>query len=55
VVRQHAGFHTCAADVVRKVESGNKATARDLLSGAFATASKDTIAAILKLKKEVGA
>lgn len=54
LLSQHATFHKCASDVVRKVESGDKASAKNLLVGNFASASKDTVAAILKLKKEVG-
>lgn len=51
---RHAHFHRCAADVVKKVESGDPTNARSMLNGAFATASKDTIAAIMQLKKDVG-
>jgi Chemoreceptor zinc-binding domain len=51
---RHAHFHKCAADVVKKVETGDPAGAKSMLAGVFATASKDTIGAIMQLKKEVG-
>ena len=52
LVTKHANFHRCAADVVRKVEGGDKPGAKSLLVGPFASASKDTVAAIMELKKE---
>lgn len=52
LVSKHANFHRCAADVVKKVEASDKAGARSLLSGPFASASKDTVTAIMVLKKE---
>ena len=54
LVERHANFHRCAADVVKKVEAGDPTSARSMLAGAFAVASKDTIGAIMQLKKEVG-
>lgn len=54
LVERHAGFHRCAADVVKKVEGGDKTAAKAMLSGVFAAASKDTIGAIMELKKAVG-
>lgn len=52
LVRKHANFHVCAGDVVKKVEGGDKAGAKSLLTGNFIAASKDTVAAIMALKKE---
>ncbi len=52
LVKKHANFHICAADVVKKVETGDKAGAKGLLGAAFAVASKETVAAIMELKKE---
>jgi hypothetical protein len=52
LVKKHANFHVCAADVVKKVEVGDKSAAKGLLGAAFATASKETVAAIMELKKE---
>lgn len=54
LVNLHANFHKCAAEVVKKVETGDKNSAKTMLSGPFANASKDTIGAIMQLKKEVG-
>jgi hypothetical protein len=52
LVKKHANFHVCAADVVKKVESNDKAGAKTALGGAFASASKETVTAIMELKKE---
>lgn len=52
LVEEHAKFHRCAGDVVRKVECGDVAGARTALGGAFVAASKDTVAAIMELKRE---
>lgn len=52
LVSKHANFHRCAADVVKKVEGGDKAGAKSLLAGQFAVASKETVTAIMELKKE---
>jgi hypothetical protein len=51
LVKKHANFHICAADVVKKVESGDKPGAKSSLGGAFAAASKETVTAIMELKK----
>jgi len=53
LVKKHANFHLCAAEVVKKAESGDKAAAKSALGGSFASASKETIEAVMKLKKEV--
>ena len=52
LVKKHANFHVCAADVVKKVEGNDKTGAKTLLGSAFAAASKETVTAIMELKKE---
>ena len=52
LVKKHANFHVCAGDVVKKVEGGDKAGAKAALGGPFAAASKETVTAIMELKKE---
>lgn len=52
LVKKHANFHICAADVVKKVEGGDKGGAKSALGGPFAVASKETVTAIMELKKE---
>ena len=52
LVKKHANFHVCAADVVKKVEGNDKTGAKASLGGPFAVASKETVAAIMELKKE---
>lgn len=52
LVKKHANFHLCAGDVVKKVETGDRNGAKAALGGAFAAASKETVAAIMDLKKE---
>lgn len=52
LVKKHANFHLCAGDVVKKVEGGDKAGAKAALGGAFSAASKETVTAIMDLKKE---
>lgn len=52
VVKAHARFHVEAGAVVRQVEGGDPAGARAAMGGAFAIASKETVAAILGLKRE---
>lgn len=54
VVRKHADFHACAAEVVRKVHDGDKAGARRDLEGAFQSASMQLINAVAELRTEVG-
>lgn len=51
---KHAHFHRCAGEVVKKVESHDLATAREILKGEFALAAKETVSAIMDLKQEVG-
>lgn len=52
LVAKHAIFHRCAGDVVKKVETGDCPGAKAALGGAFAAASKETVTAIMELKKE---
>lgn len=53
VVRKHADFHVCAAEVVRKVDAGDKEGARKDLEGPFRTASMQLINAVVELRDEV--
>jgi methyl-accepting chemotaxis protein len=50
---KHANFHLCAGTIVRKVDEHDKASAAALLKGEFAVAAKETVTAILSLKKEI--
>ncbi|MDP1733856.1 MAG: CZB domain-containing protein [Sulfuritalea sp.] len=52
LVGKHAHFHVCAAEIVRKVEGGDKAGAKAALGGPFVGASRATVAAIMTLKAE---
>ena len=52
--REHANFHRCAADVVKKIESGDPKGAEQLLErGPFVAASTNTVNAIMQMKREV--
>ena len=53
LVTKHANFHRCAGDVVKKVEFHDKTGAMSLLNGEFAAAAKETVTAIMDLKKEI--
>jgi methyl-accepting chemotaxis protein len=53
LVGKHAHFHRCAGEVVRKVDSGDKTGAMSILKGEFASAAKETVTAIMDLRKEV--
>ncbi len=50
---KHAHFHRCAGDVVKKVEAHDKTAATAILSGEFAGAAKETVTAIMALKREI--
>ena len=52
VLRKHAHFHACAAEVVRKAEQGEKAAAMKALDGAFEAASRQLVNAVVELKTE---
>lgn len=54
LVAKHANFHRCAADVVRKVEANERPAARAMLTGEFSVASKETVTAIMEMKKGAG-
>ena len=51
LVEKHAHFHKCAAEVVRKVESGDRDGARLALRD-LAGVSRETVAAIMELRKD---
>ncbi|CAK0739181.1 methyl-accepting chemotaxis protein I, serine sensor receptor [Gammaproteobacteria bacterium] len=53
LVTKHAHFHRCAGRVVEKVESGDKVGATSILKGEFSVAAKETVTAIMNLKKEI--
>jgi hypothetical protein len=55
VVSKHAHFHNCAAEVVRKMEDGDKAGAMTAMDGAFESASRQLINAVAELRTEVSA
>lgn len=52
VLKKHAHFHACAAEVVRKAEQGDKAAAMKVLDGAFEAASRQLVNALVELKTE---
>jgi methyl-accepting chemotaxis protein len=51
---EHANFHRCAGDVVRKVENKDLTGAKSILAGEFVDAAKGTVSAIMALKGEIG-
>lgn len=51
LVKKHAGFHLRASEVVAQVEHQNPNAARTLLGGAFSAASRETVTAIMELRK----
>lgn len=55
LVKKHTQFHLQAAEVVRKIESGDKPGAESLLATGreFSAASKDIVGAIMQLEQEV--
>ncbi|MCM2306077.1 MAG: CZB domain-containing protein [Sulfuritalea sp.] len=52
VLRKHAHFHACAAEVLRKAEQGDKAAAMKVLDGAFEAASRQLVNAVVELRTE---
>lgn len=52
---QHAQFHTCAGDVVSKINEGDNESALHMLDAgsAFTNTSTDTVSAIIKMRKEI--
>ena len=53
LVSNHANFHRCAGDVIRKVESNDKAGALQILSGEFGASAKETVASLISLKNAI--
>jgi methyl-accepting chemotaxis protein len=53
LVAKHANFHRCAGDIVKKVDSHDKAGAVSILNGEFSISAKETVTAIMDLKKEI--
>jgi methyl-accepting chemotaxis protein len=53
LLTKHANFHVCAGSVVKKVEEHDKAGAEAVLKGEFAIAAKETVTAIMNLKKDI--
>ena len=53
LVKKHAHFHRCAGGIVRKVESHDKVGALSVLKGEFAVISKDTVTALMNLKRTI--
>lgn len=51
--KKHAEFHTCAAEVIRKVESGDQAGARAVINGPFEAASRGVVRAIAELREQM--
>jgi hypothetical protein len=51
LVSAHAEFHRCAGEIVLRFQSGDKSGARTILDGAFHDHSKETAAAIQRLKR----
>lgn len=54
--KEHAHFHTCAGDVVAKINAGDADSALHMLDAgsAFTGASTETVSAIIKMRKELG-
>ena len=53
LLTKHANFHRYAGDVVKKVDSKDIAGAKSILAGEFSVAAKETVTAIMDLKKEI--
>ncbi|MFA6015314.1 MAG: methyl-accepting chemotaxis protein [Gallionellaceae bacterium] len=53
LLTKHANFHRCAGEVVAKVDAKDKAGAKSILAGEFAVSAKETVTAIMNLKKEI--
>jgi methyl-accepting chemotaxis protein len=51
--KEHADFHSRAAEVIRKVESGDQAGAKLVVDGPFEAASRGVIRAIVELREQV--
>lgn len=55
LVKDHATFHKCAAEVIRKADAGQNMSEEVALgsSSAFATASSNVVGAIMKMKAKL--
>ncbi|MDH4283970.1 MAG: CZB domain-containing protein [Gallionellaceae bacterium] len=53
LVKKHADFHLHAGEVVKLVESNDRAGAKRAISGSFTAASKETVKAIMDLRQAV--
>lgn len=51
--KSHTEFHSCSAEVIRKVESGDRAGARAVISGPFEAASRGVVRAIAELREQM--
>jgi len=52
LVIAHENFHAKAASIVKTIEDGDKTGAKASMTGPFAIASKETVTAIMNLKRE---
>jgi hypothetical protein len=52
LLAEHAEFHRQAAEVIRKVDNGDRADARALVDGPFEDASRRVINAIAELRQQ---
>lgn len=53
LLNKHAGFHVQAAELVKRVDKGERAGAKAMLAGPFTKASNETVVAILELKSVI--
>ncbi|CAK0773155.1 methyl-accepting chemotaxis protein [Gammaproteobacteria bacterium] len=53
LVTRHTTFHRCAGSIVKKVEFQDKVGAISMLNGEFSLAAKDTVTALMKMKRYV--
>ncbi|MDP1612480.1 MAG: CZB domain-containing protein [Sulfuritalea sp.] len=53
LLKKHADFHRCAAEVIGKVDTGDRAGARAIIDGPFEEASRGIIIALAELRQQV--
>ena len=53
LVNNHANFHRCAGEIVKKVESNDKTSAVQQLNSEFVVAAKETVNSLLVLQKAI--
>jgi hypothetical protein len=55
LVQDHAKFHTCAADIVRHIDAGNKKEAEAMIgaNSEYSEISMDVVTKIRKLRGEI--